>query len=238
MNLKNTVICAMCSSVALGLLPANSAYAQSVGPFYIGGAVGASLAVGNYKGQVQGAGAPGNGLAFTNASRDSGSEFGGRIYAGYRFNSMFGAELGYSKLGSHDVKYTLTTPQPGTPFTAIGTHKVDGTTLDFVATSAFNDQISINGRIGVMYTNLRYSEIRPEIINGTVRSSTTTFSAPTERQLRPHIGIGAAYAINKQVALTIDWQYVLRVGNAFAWNDTGNGRLSYNLATVGARFSF
>ena len=70
-------------------------------------ALGASTTDGNYASQVQSAGAAAPGLTFNSAEPSGGSEFAGRIYAGYRVNPMIALELGYSNFGSHDVVYRL-----------------------------------------------------------------------------------------------------------------------------------
>ena len=233
------------AALAVGLVGTTFAFAQSSqSPFYVGGSLGAGFTDGNYSSQVQSAGQPSSGYTFNSAKRASGSEFAGRIYAGYRINPMFALELGYTDFGSHDVAYTLNkTAQfvpPNSPYVVNGRNKLDGITLDVVGTLPINSLLSVNGRAGVMSTNLRYSEniSNPVGTGGVFNTELTTFSAPKERQTRFHWGVGTSYQLNPKLALTLDYQRVQGVGNTFAWTDSGNGKLNYNLISAGARFSF
>lgn len=233
------------TAVVVGLTGATLAFAQAAqSPFYVGGALGASMTDGNYSAQVQSAGSPRSGYTFNSAQRSGGSEFAGRLYAGYRFSPMFAAELGYSNFGSHDVAYRLNKNgqfiPANSPYVVTGRNKLDGITLDLVGTLPINSVLSVNGRAGVMATNLRYNESisNPIANNGVVGTETSTFSAPKERQTRFHWGVGTSYQLNPKLALTLDYQRVQGVGNTFAWNDSGNGKLNYSLISAGARFSF
>ena len=233
------------AAVVVGLVGTTLAFAQPAqSPFYVGGALGASSTDGNYSSQVQSVGSPRSGYTFNSAERSGGSEFGGRIYAGYRLNPMFAVELGYSNFGSHDVTYRLNRNAQflpaNSPYVVNGRNKVDGITLDVVGTLPINSLFSVNARAGVMSTNLRYNEniSNPVAINGTPGIELSTFSAPKERQTRFHWGVDTSYQLNPKLALTLDYQRVQGVGNTFAWTDSGNGKLNYNLISAGARFSF
>lgn len=63
-----------------------------------------------------------------------------------------------------------------------GRNKLDGITLDVVGTLPINSLFSVNGRAGVMATNLRYNESisNPVATNGVVAVESSTFSAPKE----------------------------------------------------------
>lgn len=121
-----------------------------------------------------------------------------------------------------------------------GRNKLDGITLDVVGTLPINSLFSVNGRAGVMATNLRYNESisNPVATNGVVAVESSTFSAPKERQTRFRWGVGTSYQFNPKLALTLDYQRVQGVGNTFAWTDSGNGKLNYSLISAGVRFSF
>ena len=83
------------TAVVAGLAGASLAFAQSAqSPFYMGRALGASMTDGNYTSQVQSAGSPRSGYTFNSAQRSGGTEFAGRLFAGYRLNPMFAVELG------------------------------------------------------------------------------------------------------------------------------------------------
>ena len=233
------------AALIAGLASASFAFAQAAqSPFYVGGSLGASSTDGNYASQVQAAGAPRSGYTFNSAQRAGGSEFAGRIYAGYRVNPMFAVEAGYSNFGSHDVVYRLNKNgqflPANSPYVVNGRNKVDGITLDLVGTLPVNALFSLNARAGLMATHLRYNETRlnPVANNGVVGIESTPFSAPKERQTRFHWGVGTSYQFSPKLALTLDYQRVQGVGNTFAWTDSGNGKLNYNLISAGARYSF
>ena len=234
-----------CTAVAVGIAGASLGFAQTAqSPFYVGGALGASMTDGNYAAQAQSAGLPRSGYTFNSAQRGSGNDFAGRLYAGYRLTPMFAVELGYSNFGSHDVAYRLNKTGQFIPANSLyvvnGRNKLDGITLDVVGTLPINSQLSVNGRAGVMSTNLRYNESisNPVATNGVVSVQSSTFSAPKQRQARFHWGVGTSYQLNPKLALTLDYQRVQGAGNTFAWTDSGNGKLNYSLISAGARFSF
>lgn len=241
----NSRILSRTAVIAASVMGTTFAFAQAAqSPFYVGASVGGSVTDGNYSAQVKAAGQPRSSYTFNSAERSGDSEFAGRIYAGYRINPMFALELGYSNFGSHDVTYRLNkTAQnvpANSPYVVNGRNKLDGISLDVVGTLPINSLFSVNGRAGVMSTNLRYSEniSNPVANNGVLGIENTTFSAPKERQTRFHWGVGTSYQINSKLALTLDYQRVQGVGNTFVWTDTGNGKLNYNLISAGARLSF
>lgn len=232
-------------AAGLALACALSASAQSAtSPFYVGGALGVSTADGNYGAQVQAAGPAAPGYTFNNAKRVGGNEFSGRIYAGYRLLPMLSAELGYSNFGSHDVKYKLnknTDLVPfDSPYVVNGRNRLDGITLDLVGSLPVNAAFSVSGRVGMIASNLRYREsiANPVVNNGVFAVETTSFSAPAARQTRFHWGVGGAYQLSPKLALTLDFERVEGAGNTFAWTDSGNGKLNFNMLSAGARFAF
>jgi OmpA-OmpF porin, OOP family len=244
MNINSRYLLRATFAVA-GLTGAALAFAQSAqSPFYVGGSLGPSVTDGNYAAQVKAAGQPRSGYTFNSAERSGGSELAGRIYAGYRVNPMLALELGYSSFGSHDVAYRFNRNAQfipaNSPYIVNGRNKLDGITLDVVGTLPINSLFSVNGRAGVMATNLRYNESRsnPVANNGVFGTELTTFSAPKEHQTRFHWGVGGSYQMNPKLALTLDYQRVQGVGNTFAWTDSGNGKLNYSLISAGARLSF
>lgn len=233
------------TAFVVGIAGASLGFAQTAqSPFYVGGALGASMTDGNYAAQAQAAGLPRSGYTFNSAQRGSGNDFAGRLYAGYRLTPMFAVELGYSNFGSHDVAYRLNKTGQFLPANSLyvvnGRNKLDGITLDVVGTLPINSALSVNGRVGVMATNLHYNESisNPVTNNGVAGFESSTFSAPKERQARFHWGVGTSYQLNPKLALTLDYQRVQGVGNTFAWTDSGNGKLNYSLISAGARFSF
>jgi len=235
------------SAVATGaaLLFSASAMAQQANsPFYVGGALGASMTDGNYASQVQNASGLTPGYTFHSASRRNDNEFAGRLYAGWRFTPNLAVEAGYTNFGTHDVRYRLNKSTDlvpaNSPYVVNGHNKLDGFTLDLVGTLPVSQAFSVNGRVGMMATNLKYNEdiANPVVIGGTYSVSQETYSAPRLRKTAFHWGVGGAYQLNRNVALTADYQRVQGVGNSFAWTDNNNGKLNYGVLMGGVRYSF
>ncbi len=221
-------------SAVAALSLANAANAQS--SWYAGASLGATFNSGNYSSQVVAAGEPIEGFRFVSADRKNGSEAGGRLALGYRFNPMFALELGYANFGKQNVNYqfekTTGLIPPERFFTTRGQFKLDGITLDLVSSAPVGANFSVNGRVGLMSTNLRYSEVATFLNQGDRAFSTS------DRQTRFHWGLGGAYQVSKPLAVTLDYTQVQSVGTRFAWNEKGNGRLSYGLLSAGIRYNF
>lgn len=226
------------------LTAASFALAQQQSPFYVGGALGVSMTDGNYASQVQAAGSPQPGYTFHSARRDGDNEFAGRVYGGYRFHPNLAVEVGYSNFGSQGVTYRLNKSTDlvpaNSPYVVHGRQKLDGLTLDLVGTMPVNAAFSVNGRVGLMASNLRYSEsiANPVVNDGNYVVERLSYRAPSERQTRFHWGLGTSYQVNPKLALTLDYQRVQGVGNTFDWSESGNGKLNFSLLSAGARWSF
>ena len=207
---------------------ASVASAQHKSPFYAGFGVGGSLTDGDYSNQVLNAKPLVDPLFFkvNSASINNGARFGGHLYAGYQFTPQLAVELGYTDFGSRRSKYEVFASTYNANVT--GEFKTSGVSLDLVGQLPVSPTISVNGRLGVMQTSLRYRD-------------SDGFNAPSTRQSRLHVGVGAAWQFAPNMAATLDYQRVNDVGRDFAWTTTdtkANGSLNYNLVTAGLRFNF
>jgi OOP family OmpA-OmpF porin len=155
------------SVVAAGLLLTATAFAQQKSPFYAGFGVGAAMTDGDYSGQVFSATPPVDPL-------NNGSRFGGRIYAGYQFTPQLAAELGYTDFGSRRSSYEVFGSTAN--YFVRGDFKASGVSLDLVGRLPVAKDLSLNARVGVMETSLKYSD-------------SDGFSAPNTRQARLHLGV-------------------------------------------------
>lgn len=215
---------------------AASSLAAAQGKFYVAGSLGVAQSSGDYGGQVRAAGEPTPGFVFVSAGREGGSEAGGRLAVGYRVNEVVSVELGYANFGRHDVNYRfekktgLIPPDPF--FRAVGQFKLDGATLDVIGIVPVSQALSVNARLGIMATNLKYNELQTFATQG------TTFFTRTDRESALHFGIGGTYQVNKALGITLDYTRAQNVGKSFKWTDENNGRLSYGLFAAGLRYSF
>lgn len=219
------------------LFATSAAVAQtSASPFYLAGSLGASQSSGSYSDQVRSNGPINTDYTFARANRGGGNDVAGRLAAGYTFMPNAALELGYTNFGSHEVSYQFEKTAgliPTKPFyTGVGNFKLDGITLDVVGSAPINSLFSFNARVGVLFSNLRYGETT------VVTTGTPESFSQTERQTLLHFGIGGSYQVSKPLAVTLDFMRVQNAGNRFGWTEGRNGRLSYGIATVGARYAF
>lgn len=134
----------------------------------------------------------------------------GKIFGGYEFTPVWGVEAGYTDLRSANGNYTIgTTP---------GTIRTDGSRsyLAAKATMPVNEQVSVYGKLGLGYSKLDASTSAPNV-------------AWSDNKTEAYGGIGAQYNLNKQVALTMEYE---RYGKK---KDIG---AKADAITVGARYSF
>jgi hypothetical protein len=222
------------TAAILALTATSLAAAQN--KFYIAGSIGAAQTSGDYGGQVRSAGQPVEGFSFVSAGREGGSEAGGRLAVGYRVNDVVSVELGYANFGKHGVNYRFektTGLIPSDPFfRSTGQFALDGATLDVIGIVPVNQAFSVNARLGIMATNLKYEERQTYTTQG------TTLFSYTERESALHFGVGATYQLNKALGITLDYTRAQNVGKRFKWTEENNGRLSYGLFAVGVRYSF
>lgn len=134
----------------------------------------------------------------------------GKIFGGYEFNPMWGVEAGYTDLRSASANYTINGVN--------NSIKSDGsrTYLAAKATAPVNDQFSVYGKLGVGYSKVD------------VNSSTAGLNF-SDNKTEAYGAIGGQYNINKQVALTLEYE---RYGKK---KDFG---AKADAITVGARYSF
>ncbi len=165
-----------------------------------GGYVGAGVSTSDHNFKLGGA---------SNVDGD-GWKAAGKIFGGYEFTPVWGVEAGYTDLRSADGTYNIgTTP---------GSINTDGsrTYLAAKATMPVNDQVSVYGKLGVGYSKLDVS-------------TTVPGASWNDNKTEAYGGIGAQYNLNKQVALTLEYE---RYGKS---KDIG---AKADAITVGARYSF
>ena len=227
MSQKRVSLLVKLSAATCGMLLVAGAAAQQ-SPYYAGFGLGASITDGDYAGQVLRAKPLVDPILFraANASLDNGAKFGGRAYAGYQFTPQLAVELGYSDFGNRQSRYDVFASTYNSYIR--GEFKASGVSLDLVGRIPVSQTVSLNGRVGVMQTSLRYSD-------------SDAFRAPSVRQSRLHLGVGAAWQFAPKIAATLDYQRVNDVGRDFAWTTTdtkANGSFNFNLVTAGLRFNF
>ncbi len=136
-----------------------------------------------------------------------------RLYGGYNFNANFGVEAGYKNYG----KLTY-----GPVTDAGSTLSMDARFMYVAAkgTIPLGESWSVFGKLGAANGRTRYME------KGGQENATLT-----AKRTSPYVGIGAAYLVSKNIALTVELE---RVGQTRV-HDFGFGMSGFS---AGARFSF
>ena len=122
----------------------------------------------------------------TNGSSD-GYKASGKIFGGYDFDRTWGAEVGYTDFRSSDYNYTFNG--------ATGRATSDGHSFYVAgkATAPINEQFEVFGKLGVAR-------------NKSSLSATNAVFNRDESKTEGYGALGAQYNINKQVALTLEYE--------------------------------
>jgi OmpA-OmpF porin, OOP family len=166
-------------SMLAGLLPliAAPAFAQDVGAYYAGAAVGQSRTDFDERGIASSILPPGTGI--TGLSTDN-RDFAYRVFGGYQFHSNFAVEAGYFDLGKSG--FTASTSPPGSLDASL---KLRGVAVDLVGRLPIMGSLSAIGRIGAQYAVAR------ERFSGVGVGETS----PHDRSLNYKLGVGLQYAL-------------------------------------------
>ncbi|MFP5390234.1 MAG: porin family protein [Gammaproteobacteria bacterium] len=133
-----------------------------------------------------------------------------KIFGGYEFDQTWGIEAGYTDIRKADARYTVGNTN--------GTLHTDGN-RSYIAAKAnlpINEQVSVYGKLGVGYSKVKASTSVPNL-------------SWSDSKTEAYGGLGAQYALNKNVALTLEYE---RYGKK---KDVG---AKADQITVGARYAF
>jgi OOP family OmpA-OmpF porin len=132
------------------------------------------------------AGLLGHGLAVTAFKRDERS-LSGRLFGGYQLNRYLGFEAGVFDLGRYS--FSATTSPAGT---LDGRIKLQGLSLDLVATVPLSERFSLIGRAGAQAAWAR------DHFSGSGAVGVTD-PDPRERAVNPKVGAGLQYELNRNL---------------------------------------
>ena len=232
-SLSGSVFALVTLSAAIAAMGA--ANAQSFAPHaYVGGAYGVTNARGDFNGQVFRAGQSLTGGNMISNIRSDRSASGGKFFVGYQFHGKLAAELSYVDFGKFNAAYQFSGINSFTRQYAAN-WRADGIALDLVASAEVMPKLSVSGRVGVMQSSLKYGD-------DTVPGGLNPFTAPTERQTRPHFGVGLGYDITPTIGAQLGWERTVGVGRNFSFSnaepDRSNGKLDYDLVSLGLTYRF
>ena len=186
---RHLIAAALTSGAALLAVPAHAQFvdAQVAGP-YIGLGAGATRLKGD---------------DLPDAPTDR-SDTGAKLFAGYRFNQFFGAELGVMNTGRFE--------------SSSGNLRGQGVYLDAVGRFPIVGALSGTGRVGVFQGKLKDG-----------RSGTQL----TDDGTNVKGGLGLNYDLNKNHALTAEWERY-----RFDGAGANSSKVNTDLYTVGYKYSF
>jgi hypothetical protein len=167
---------------------------------------------------------PGNPIANTVQANPKSSQFGSRLFFGYKFNQYAGFEGGFSYFSG--ISYALKEPAGGCPANGGPCVPAAGTTarvrsIDFVGKLdySYNNTIGLFGKGGVaaVYTT---SPGALDITNYSVVGGQpkTSGSNKYNNKIAPTFTVGASYDLNQSWQIDMSWTRLF-VGSAVSYMD-------------------
>jgi OOP family OmpA-OmpF porin len=135
----------------------------------------------------------GAGFATTSIVDDD-SDFGYKLFGGYKFNKNFALEVGYFNLGNTGFIATV----PGG--TLHGNMKIGGMNFDAVGILPLTEKFSAFGRVGLNYAKTR------DHFTSTGGVGITTNPNPTANQINPKVGLGVQYNFTKSLGMRVEME--------------------------------
>jgi len=222
---------------------ASSAYAINPG-FYMGLMMGPATNGGSTATvQVQPLPTANHPTAYTSTANPKSTQFGSRLYLGYKFNQYAGFEGGFTYFSG--INYILANQQTGCPANGGPCVPAGGTTarvrsIDVVGKIdySYSNTIGIFGKLGVaaVYTTTpgalnvtSYKVIvtskpnAPVVTTKTINSGSNTY----QTKLAPVFALGASYDLNQNWQMDLTWTREF-VGSSLGYMDLYSLGLSYH----------
>lgn len=171
--------------------------------------------------------------ALTWPSNPKSTQFGSRIFMGYKFNTYAGFEWGFSYFSG--ISYKLQSPSPGMTPAAGTTARVRSIDLLGKLDYSYNDTIGIFGKLGVAAI---YSTT-PGALNITNYPTNTPAGQPIKNtgsntyrtKLSPTFSIGASYDFNQSWQMDFSWTRLF-IGSSISTMNLYALGLSYHFVDV------
>ncbi|MCJ0765690.1 outer membrane beta-barrel protein [Variovorax terrae] len=204
------------ASTGTGTASTNAASAGT--GLYVGGAISFNHANG-LGGKIDSALAN---QGFGSSSSSDSSSTNPSLRLGYQFNPNFAIEGTYDRLGTMGVQSSLSSPAADT---ASGSWKSHGLGLHALGILPINPQWSVYGRLGVEQWHTRLD------LNSNAGGPTALSNTDSTTSLA--VGVGASYALTRNLDATAELIHYNRVGDA-----ASTGRTGLNQFSVGLRYHF
>ena len=220
--------------------PAQQRAIPSAPGFYFGLAAGVGYAsfnnndFDNVASGLNGASVGGGGLTQNISSRET-SDFGGKVFGGYRFNPYIGVEGSYTGFSRMDIDYQF--QQAGTPTTTGSMrYNVYSWNVAVVPRLPFPEHggLFLQGKLGAAFTTVENS----------FNLTAGTFSQQgTNEKSRTNVlaGVGVGYDFPNGLSVLGEYEYYGRVGDSFSYGGGGlggTGRADMNLFSVSGMIRF
>jgi OOP family OmpA-OmpF porin len=150
-------------------------------------------------------------LSGVNTTGSDGYKASAKVFGGYEFNNVWGLEAGYTDFSKSDFNYTTAGGVAGHGNSEGHAYYVAGK-----ANAMLNDQFSVFGKLGLENSHRSLS-------------TSTVGLGGSDNDTGVYAGVGVQYNLNKQVALTAEYE---RYGKSV------NFGAKPDVWTVGARYSF
>lgn len=189
MNHKK-IRCRLIFSMVSFLFYASPGIAADGEGWYLGAGLGRSTVKENH---------PGNGYTIDRDTHDTGY----KLFGGYRFNSYFGIEGGYTDFGKEKFDWVYSAVESGS-----GEVSANAFTLAATGRLPVGNNFALLGKLGVANMRVKYREdwSQPDYEEHIRISRTTTV---------PLIGVGAEYALGKNLSLRAEYEAYGKVKMTF-----------------------
>lgn len=164
-------------------------------------------------------------------SRDSGGDTGYKVRSGYQFSRYVAVEVGYADLGEISIDGIPYSCTPTTTCSRSARTKIRGALVNAVGSWPFAERWSLDGRLGVMRTQV----------------ATTSQSVPgpgavhySQTDMAMIYGAGVSFRLNSHATASVDWlrfdryDVVATFGGGVGVNSLG----SSSLASLGLSYRF
>jgi OOP family OmpA-OmpF porin len=220
--------------------PAQQRAMPSAPGFYFG--AGAGVGYANYNNNdfdniangLNGAGIGGGGLTQNMTSRET-TDFGWKLFGGYRFNQYIGVEGGYTGFSRMDIQYQFN--QNGAPAgNGSMSYNVYSWNVSVVPRLPLHQAggLYLQGKLGAAFTT----------VENTFNLNAGAYSQQgTNEKSRTNVlaGVGLGYDFANGLSIIGEYEYYGRVGDSFSYGSGGlggTGRADMNLFSVSGMIRF
>ncbi len=221
----------------LATLFASPILAHAETGFYLGGGIGGSNFSGDIGHQIRTAYQGFPSAVVTSAELSDNSDTAYKLFGGYHFLPWLALEVSWVDLGEAKSFYQTTQLTSHPDIT--GRYRLHGVSAALAAEYPLTDRFAVTARAGLLASRLKYDESGPVNLETTGSDLTHHFSANTESQTRPMIGLGFSFTPASRWEFRLDWDRYLGIGTRFDLSADQNGRFDHvDQYTINAMYHF